>query len=292
MRCQPLRRALYFLESMREHMKCALIYDFDGTLAEGDCAQHGLMTSLGINDVAAFWKEVKSRAQNDDGDEILAYLGLLAEKANQLASDELSNDNLIKHGKCIPLFPGVDTWFDRINEYGKLHGLDIEHYIISSGLDAMIQGTVIGSKFRKIYACKYHYSIDGKKAIWPAQAINYTTKTQFLFRINKGIDNSWDNAAVNKFVEPNERTIPFQKMIYFGDGDTDIPSMKMVRYQGGFSLAVFDQKKWSDSSTQIKVEKLIAEERANYVVPAVYEEGSQLDVTVKGLLQLFKRKKI
>lgn len=273
-------------------MKCALIYDFDGTLAEGDCAQHGLMTSLGIHDVGAFWTEVKTRARNDDGDEILAYLGLLAEKANKLESDELSNNNLIKHGKCIPLFPGVETWFDRINDYGKFHGLDIEHYIISSGLDAMIQGTAVGSKFRKIYACKYHYSIDDKKAIWPAQAINYTTKTQFLFRINKGINNSWDNAAVNKFVEPSERSIPFQKMIYFGDGDTDIPSMKMVRYQGGFSLAVFDQKKWSNHSTQIKVEKLIAEERANYVVPAVYEEGSQLDVTVKGLLQLFKRKKI
>lgn len=272
-------------------MKCALIYDFDGTLAEGDCAQHGLMASLGIHDVGAFWQEVKSRAKKDDGDEILAYLGLLAEKSNELESDELSNDNLIKHGKSIPLFPGVETWFNRINEYGKSHGLDIQHYIISSGLDAMIQGTVIGTQFHKIYACKYHYSADDKNATWPAQAINYTTKTQFLFRINKGIDNSWDNAAVNKFIEPSERVIPFQKMIYFGDGDTDIPSMKMVRYQGGFSLAVFDQKKWSDSNTQIKVEKLIAEERANYVVPAVYEEGSQLDVTVKGLLQLFKRNK-
>lgn len=96
-------------------MKCALIYDFDGTLAEGDCAQHGLMASLGIYNVGDFWAEVKARAQNDDGDEILAYLGLLAEKATQIESDELSNDNLIKHGKCIPLFPGVKTWFDRIN---------------------------------------------------------------------------------------------------------------------------------------------------------------------------------
>lgn len=273
-------------------MKCALIYDFDGTLAEGDCAQHGLMASLGIHDIAAFWQEVKTRARNDDGDEILAYLGLLAEKSNELNSEELSNDNLIKHGKSIPLFPGVETWFDRINQYGKSNGLDIQHYIISSGLDAMIQGTAISTQFNKVYACKYHYSADGKKALWPAQAINYTTKTQFLFRINKGIDNSWDNAAVNQFIEPSERIIPFQKMIYFGDGDTDIPSMKMVRHQGGFSLAVFDQKKWGDSKTQIKVEKLIAEERANYVVPAVYDEGSQLDVTVKGLLQLFKRKNI
>lgn len=271
-------------------MKCALIYDFDGTLAEGDCAQHGLMPELGIIDISSFWQSVKQRAKEDDGDEILSYLGLLAETANKLNSKELSESNLIKHGRTIPLFPGVESWFKRINNYAEQHGLELHHYIISSGLDAMIRGTSIGSEFRNIYACKYHYSPDGETAIWPAQAINYTTKTQFLFRINKGIDNSWDNAAVNKFIEPEAREIPFQRMIYFGDGDTDIPSMKMVRYQGGVSLAVFDNKKWDGKSTQEKVEKLISEERANYVVPALYTEGSQLDVTVKGLLQLFKRK--
>lgn len=270
-------------------IKCALIYDFDGTLAEGDCAQHGLMPALGITDIQSFWNEVKQRAKQDDGDEILSYLGLLAEKANQLGSDELSEDNLIKHGRSIPLFPGVSTWFERINKYAEANEIELHHYIISSGLDAMIRGTEIGNQFSQIYACKYHYSPMGKQAIWPAQAINYTTKTQFLFRINKGIKNSWDNAAVNQFIEPEERDIPFQRMIYFGDGDTDIPAMKMVRYQGGFSLAVFDEKKWKSQSTQQKVEKLIAEERANYVVPANYEKDSQLEVTVRGLLQLFKR---
>jgi hypothetical protein len=119
-----------------------------------------------------------------------------------------------------------------------------------------------------------------------------TTKTQFLFRINKGIDNSWDNKAVNKFIEITEREIPFERMIYFGDGDTDIPSMKMVLLQGGFSLAVFDKNNWEMESTQSKVEKLISEERSSYVVPADYDEGGQLDITVKGLLQLFKRRKI
>lgn len=273
-------------------MKCALVYDFDGTLAEGDCAQHGLMPALGINDVSEFWRSVKNRAKNDDGDEILAYLGLLVEKANSIESQELSENNLIKHGKSIPLFSGVNTWFERINSYAQSHDLEINHYIVSSGLDAMIKGTEIGDKFRKIYACKFHYGDDKNKALWAAQAINYTTKTQFLFRINKGIDNSWNNEAVNQFIELDQREIPFQRMIYFGDGDTDIPSMKMVRYQGGQSIAVFDEKKWGERKTQEKVEKLIAEERTNYVVPANYDEGSQLDVTVKGLLQLFKRKNI
>jgi 2-hydroxy-3-keto-5-methylthiopentenyl-1-phosphate phosphatase len=271
-------------------MRCALIYDFDGTLAEGDCAQHGLMDALKVGDVQSFWSEVKDRAKTDDGDEILSYLGLLAERAHALNSDELSIGNLVKHGKTIPLFPGVETWFDRINTYAATHGLELQHYIISSGLEAMIRGTAIAEKFSKIYACKYHYSENNAKPLWAAQAINYTTKTQFLFRINKGIHNSWDNAAVNKFIEPSEREMPFSRMIYFGDGDTDIPAMKMVRYQGGSSLAVFDAKKWETTSTQQKIEKLIAEERANYVVPAVYEDGSQLDVTVKGLLQLIRRK--
>ncbi len=271
-------------------MKCALIYDFDGTLAEGDCAQHGLMPALGINNTEEFWGSVKKRAKDDDGDEILSYLGLLAEKATELNSNELSEENLTNHGKKIPLFPGVTDWFDRINEYAKKNNLDIHHYIISSGLDAMIRGTCIGEKFRDIYACKYHYSKDGK-ASWVAQAINYTTKTQFLFRINKGINNSWDNAAVNKFIEPQEREIPFQRMIYLGDGDTDIPSMKMIRNQGGFSIAVFNDTTWKSQRTREKIEKLIAEERANYVVPAIYTEGSQLDVTVKGLLKLIKRRK-
>jgi 2-hydroxy-3-keto-5-methylthiopentenyl-1-phosphate phosphatase len=271
-------------------MKCALIYDFDGTLAEGDCAQHGLMEALAITDKNSFWQEVKSRAKKDDGDEILAYLGLLAEKARNINSDELSAQNLLKHGTSIPLFPGVESWFERIDSFASDIGLQLEHYIISSGLESMIRGTSIGDKFKNIFACKYHYSEDGQTAEWAAQAINYTTKTQFLFRINKGILNSWDNAAVNEFIEPSERDVPFEQMIYFGDGDTDIPSMKMVRFQGGHSIAVFDEKNWSKAHTQDKVEKLISEERASYVVPATYEQGSQLDVTVKGLLRLIRRK--
>lgn len=272
-------------------MLCALIYDFDGTLADGDCAQHGVMPALNIHDVKAFWNEVKAAAKRNDGDEILAYMGLLAIKARDLKSSELSAANLKKHGSSIPLFPGVTDWFDRINSYASEHGIILEHYIVSSGLEKMIEGTPIARHFKnRIFACKYAYSDDGNSVIWPALAINYTTKTQFLFRINKGIDNCYDNDAVNKFIEPQHRRIPFERMIYFGDGDTDIPCMKMVRTQGGTSLAVFNTQKWSEKRTQEKVGKLIAEERANYVVPADYQESSQLDVTVKGILQLIKRK--
>lgn len=214
-------------------MKCALVYDFDGTLAEGDCAEHGPFKSLGITSKRDFWTKVKARAKNDDGDEILAYLGELADLAHQMSSSCLSESELKQAGSKIPLFEGVDTWFERINRYASDQGIALQHYIVSSGLDLMIRGTEIGNQFKMIFACKYHYDESGERPIWPAQAINYTTKTQYLFRINKGIHNSWDNEAVNTFIDPAKRDIPFDRMIYFGDGDTDIPAMKMIRYQGG-----------------------------------------------------------
>ncbi len=286
-----LSRGRYVRENCtmeKEKTTCALIYDFDGTLAMGNCAEHGLMESLKINK-DYFWAEVKERAKKDDGDEILAYLGLLSEKAK--TSDELSENNLKKHGKKIPLFSGVETWFERIDKFGEELDLQIDHYIISSGLDAMIRGTSIAKKFKVIYACKYHYSENEGTAIWPAQAINYTTKTQFLFRINKGVLYSWDNKGINTYVEPDKRPMPFSQMIYFGDGDTDIPSMQLVRNRGGYSIAVFDEKKWPELAMKQKMAKLISEERATYFLPAIYDEYSILDVTVKSLLELMHRKK-
>ncbi len=271
-------------------MKCAIIYDFDGTLAKGNCMEHGLLKELGILNNEDFWKETKEIAKTHDGDEILAYLGVLVKYASKNNSNILEENILKNHGKNIPLFPGVESWFERINVFASEIALELNHYIVSSGLDALIQGTPIAVYFKKIYACKYQYNESKSNVLWPALAINYTTKTQYLFRINKGIDNSWDNEAINRFIEPRERDISFENMVYIGDGDTDIPAMKMTRIQGGHSLAVFDKDKWNDSVTQDKIAKLIAEERANYVVPADYNNGSQLDITVKGILQLIKRK--
>ncbi|SNT07643.1 hypothetical protein SAMN06309944_1983 [Micrococcales bacterium KH10] len=273
-------------------LTCALVYDFDGTLAEGNCAEHGLMSALGISDKGEFWASVKDRAIVTNADEILTYLGLLAERAMSSGSDALSTDNLSDFGSTIPLFRGVEAWFPRINSYAKENNIHLSHYIISSGIEEMIRGSQIGHHFAEVYGCRFGRLSDSHQSYWPTQAINYTTKTQFLFRINKGISNAWDNTAINRFIELADRPLPFEQMIFLGDGDTDIPSMKMVRHQGGHSLAVFDEKKWASATHQSKVEKLIAEERANYVVPADYREGSQLDVTVKGLLQLIKRKQL
>lgn len=271
-------------------MHCAIIYDFDGTLAKGDCAQHGLMPDLGIDDIPNFWQEVKELTRNHDADEISMYLWKLWEKAkdkNEL--NKLSLTNLKQYGSQIPLFNGVPEWFSLINRYAADNGIGLSHYIVSSGLEEMIRGTSIAKYFKKIFACRYMYDESGVP-LWPAISINYTTKTQFIFRINKGIENCWDNTSINRFIEPSERAIPFHNMIYIGDGDTDIPAMKMVKTQGGHSIAVFDVESWEKEVTQNKVQKLIAEERTDYVVPADYRDHSQLTISVKGILQMIKRK--
>jgi phosphoglycolate phosphatase-like HAD superfamily hydrolase len=271
--------------------RSAIIYDFDGTLAEGDCAQHGLLPALGIDDPTSFWDTVKGKAKETDSDEILTYLGCLALEADKVdKADHLSPLKLQEHGRSIPLFPGVVEWFERINGHANSLGMVLEHYIVSSGIEEMIRGTVIASYFEQIFGCRYQYDDATGKATWPASAINYTTKTQYIFRVNKGILNSYDNEEVNRFIEHNERRVPFENMIYIGDGDTDIPCMRLVKDQGGCSIAVFNPKSWGQQKTTIKIGKLIAEDRVNFVTPGDYTTGSQLDVTIQGVINRIARK--
>ncbi len=273
-------------------MKVAIVYDFDGTLATGDCAQHSLLPELEVTDIPSFWKQVKEETKHRDGDEILTYLGCLALQARVARKQaELTPERLRIHGKKIPLFPGVDTWFNRINQCASEQAinLELEHYIVSSGIEEMILGTEISVHFKRVFGCRYHYDKKTGNVKWPAVAINYTTKTQYIFRINKGVLNSYDNSKVNEYVEPGQREVPFANMIYLGDGATDIPCMRLVKDQGGCSIAVFDQAKWGESSTLDKIGQLIAEDRVNFVVPGDYKENSQLDVTVKGVLKRIAR---
>ena len=239
--------------------------------------EHTLLPALGYHDPSQFWNEVKEHNKKVDGDEILTYMHRL----QALEGDHMSKESLADHGARLPYFQGVETWFDRINTYGSERGLSIEHYIISSGLEEIIAGASIRSYFKHVYASKYAYR-DGRP-LWPAAAINYTGKTQYLFRINKGVMDQWDDKAVNRWVPMNERQVPFERMIFIGDGDTDIPAMKMLRHQGGVPIAVFDPDKFKDDH-QLKVYHLIAEDRADHVCPADYQERSQLDITVKGVL--------
>ena len=215
----------------------------------------------------------------------MTYLGSLALQARLVRKrEELTPPKLKAHGSKIPLFPGVVDWFDRINALAQKQYITLEHYIVSSGLEEMIRGTAIAQHFKHIFGCRYHYDSKTGFAKWPAVSINYTTKTQYIFRINKGVLNSHDHEKVNEYVKPSKRPIPFERIIYLGDGDTDIPCMRLVKEQGGCSIAVFDENKWEQHSTQDKIRKLIAEDRVNYVVPGNYKKGTQLDVTVQGVL--------
>jgi hypothetical protein len=261
--------------------RTALVYDFDGTLARGNIQEHRFIPELGM-EPSAFWGEVKRLACEHDADEVLIYMRYMLECAASKGI-AITRETLAKHGREIPLFDGLDTWFDRITTYGNERGLEIEHYIVSSGTQEMIDACSIRHRFRQVWASRFIYGANGQ-AVWPAVAINYTNKTQFLFRINKGIENTWDNSLINRWIPLEERPVPFTRMVFLGDGDTDIPSMKMVRHQGGYSIAVFDPASWATPKTQAHVHRLIAEDRAHFTVPADYSDTSQLAVTVKGVL--------
>jgi len=269
-----------------EPRRTAIVYDFDGTLARGNIQEHSFLPELEIP-VEEFWGAVKEEKQRHDADEILIYMWRMLEQARKKAV-AVTRDALKRHGANTPLFDGVETWFDRINAYAILRRLALEHYVVSSGIQEMIEGCGIFDHFSQVYASKFIYDSDGT-AIWPGVAINYTTKTQYLFRINKGVPNHWDNIRVNRWQPMDERPLPFTRMLYIGDGDTDIPSMKMVRQQGGFSVAVFDPKAWEDEGSQKKIYRLISEDRVHFVAPADYSAGSQLEVIVKGILGRFAR---
>lgn len=263
-----------------ELKKTAIVYDFDGTLARGNLQECSFIPKMRMSR-EEFWGEVKRRTRNEDADEILVYMHLMLEKAEE-AGEAVSKEMLQAHGRSAKLFDGLDgrQWFKRVNEFAAQHGLDLQHYIISSGIEEMIRGCSIQSAFHRIYASKY--ICQGEAAAWPGVAINYTTKTQYLFRINKGVENHWNNAAINEYMPEASRPIPFKRMIFLGDGATDIPAMKMVTYQGGHSVAVYDEQR--ELGDLKKIHSLISDGRVNFVAPANYEEKSQLDIIIEGIL--------
>ena len=196
----------------------------------------------------------------------------------------LTKKQLTEEGKYIELYKGVNTWFKRINEYGKKHHVKIEHYIISSGLTDIIKGTSIAKEFKKIYACTYAYDEDGK-VLWPSRVVNYTMKTQYLFRINKGVFKETNDEDLNSSTLESQKYIPLTNMVYFGDGSTDVPSMKVVQQNGGTTIAVF-----GDDAKKNKAEKLFEDKRATFFVKADYSKGSKIEKIVQGLIDSLEAK--
>lgn len=253
----------------------AICYDFDKTLSPDDMQAQGYIQSVGY-EVGSFWKESNGLAESNDMDQNLAYMYTMIQKAR--GRFIFNRKTLMDYGAKVSLFPGVDTWFKRIREYGETKGVIVEHYIISSGLKEMIEGTKVANEFEKIYASSFYYDENGE-AKWPAQVINYTSKTQFLFRIVKGTLDVNDS-GVNDYFNPEDIRIPFRNMVYIGDSDTDIPCMKLVNSHSGHSIGVYNP----ETRDRRKVYKMMEDKRIKYFAPADYTENSELDKLVKAII--------
>ena len=259
-------------------IRMAISYDFDGTLAPGNMQEYDFIPALNMRS-KQFWLTVEHLAKVHEMDPILAYMYTMLDEARK-AEVAVGKNDFKKFGEKIVLFPGVKEWFDRINSYAKSKRVRLEHFVISSGIREMAEGTPIYKEFRKVYASGFMFDHNGV-ACWPALALNYTTKTQYLFRINKGSLDVHDNSVINKFVPKDQRPIPFEHMIFIGDGETDIPCMRLVKDQGGYSIAVYNPAK---RGTKKQAEQLIDDGRATLVAAADYRDGSVIDSAVKAII--------
>lgn len=258
-------------------IKVAVCYDFDGTLAAGNMQEYGFLKRLEVTP-AAFWKESNDWAEIHHADYNLAYMKFMLEeaKAHHIA---LTREDFIKCGEDLIYFKGVKEWFQRVNAYALSKGILLEHYIISSGLEEILEGSEIFREFKKIYACHFAYNEKGE-AEWPARIVGFTEKTQYLFRINKGCLDP-DDFKVNDVMPQEERPIPFERMIYFGDGETDVPSMSMVKRMGGYTVSVYQP---DNAKSKTRACRLYEDERVNICAPADYSEGSKLDRYIKRVI--------
>ena len=253
----------------------AIMYDFDKTLCTKNMQEYSFIPDIGMSE-KEFWDAANKKSKTLQMDGILAYMWLMIEESRK-NSKSIHRKDFVKLGKSLEFYDGVVEWFDRINEYGKEAGIQVEHYIISSGLKEIIEGSDIYKKFKEVYACEFMYD-ENDTACWPKNVVNYTTKTQFLFRINKGVSDLSDDRKLNDYVPEDERRIPFRNMIYIADGITDVPCMKLVKVNGGYSIAVYQNKKKNQALDLLK------DNRVNYIAKADYKKDSELDRLIKDVI--------
>ena len=270
------------LQDMKKKPTVALIYDFDGTLSPGNMQEFGFIQAIGQTP-EEFWSKSNAVPEGQEVSSILSYMKLMIDEARKKGIS-LTRDSLVSFGKHIELYEGVAQWFALINEYGRRHGVIIEHYINSSGQTELIEGTPIAKEFKKIFACSFWYDENGV-AVWPAVAVDYTGKTQFLFKIAKGIMDISDNTKVNESQKEDDKPIPFSHMIYFGDGSTDIPCMKIVKMFGGNSIAVYDPENRRQTET---ARKLLRQDRVNFICKADYRIGEEIYQVVTTIIDKIK----
>ena len=255
----------------------AICYDFDKTLSPDDMQAQGYIQSVNY-DVKKISHESNKQAEENKMDQNLAYMYKMMVEAE--GNFVFNRKKLEEYGSKVKLFSVVAELFERIRYYGIRNGVIVEHYIISSGLKEMIEGTQIAKNgaFEKIYASSFYFNEKGV-AKWPAQVVNYTNKTQFLFRIEKGVLDVND-PCVNDYFAPEDIRVPFRNMVYIGDSDTDIPCMKLVNTYGGHSIGVYNP----DTIDKKKVYKMMNDNRIKYFVPADYSEGTELDLLIKSII--------
>lgn len=253
----------------------AIMYDFDKTLCTKNMQEYSFIKSVGMSE-EQFWSKSNALAKGEQMDPVLAYMYEMidAAKKNDMSIHRL---DFVELGKKLKFIKGVETWFERINRFGEENGVKIEHYIISSGLKEIIEGSAIAKEFTEIFACEYMYDVNGI-ACWPKNVVNYTTKTQFLFRINKGVSDLSDDKTLNDFIPEDERRVPFRNMIYIADGLTDVPCMKLVKNNGGYSVAVYQGKKKDTADA------LMRDNRVDYAEQANYSEGSALEQLIMDMI--------
>lgn len=267
---------------MRRKPIIALIYDFDGTLSPGNMQEFGFIQAVGQTP-AEFWTKSDQIAIGQDASNVLAYMKLMFDEAKK-NNIKLTRKGFKEFGKDIELFEGVKGWFKLVNDYADAHGVKVEHYINSSGLKEIIEGSVIAKEFKHIFAGTFIYDEKGEVE-WPGIAVDYTAKTQFLFKISKGIFSSRDAKQVNESSSDDEKRINFSHMLYFGDGETDVPCMKIVNMFGGHSIAVFDPR---NEKKRAAAQKLLRQGRVRFITPASYTKDSRTYKIVCSIIDKIK----
>ena len=254
----------------------AFLYDFDKTLCTTDMQDYAFIPSLGMTP-SELWALANGFGRQHRIDGILAYMYTMIREAER-KNLPFTRQDLVEKGRSIVLFPGVQDWFRRINEFGRSQGVQVEHYIISSGLREIIEGSSISGEFKEIYASEFYYDETGRP-VWPKLAVNFTAKTQFVYRINKGVLDVSDDKTLNDSMPDDSKRVPFTNMVYMGDGLSDVPCMKMMRAYGGQAIAVYQD------SNRVGVEDLLAKGRVDFIFKADYSEGTALDLTVKNIIR-------
>ncbi|MEL3908150.1 MAG: HAD family hydrolase [Treponemataceae bacterium] len=260
-------------------IKIAILYDFDKTLCTKDMQEYTFIPKVQMT-AREFWTEASKLASEKKMDRILAYMYLMLEKAKE-QNIGFRREDFVALGRDLEFFEGVETWFPRINTFAESLNLNIEHYIISSGLYEIIEGSKIMKYFHRVFACEFLYD-KNNFACWSKNAVNYTTKTQFLFRISKGALDISDDTKVNSTTNESQFVIPFRNMIYIGDGLTDIPCMKLIKSYGGQSIAVYQKGKSEVAQLLLK------DKRVDFIFPADYSENSELEKTVQKIIRKIK----